>query len=44
MAFREYKVGARMFGFSLGTSMCITLLLPSFDIAASVSTDVALDK
>jgi cytochrome c oxidase cbb3-type subunit 2 len=44
MAFREYKVGARMFGFSLGTSMCITLLLPSFDIAASVSTPVALDK
>jgi len=33
-----------MFGFSLGTSMCITLLLPSFDIAASVSTPVALDK
>jgi len=24
--------------------MCITLLLPSFDIAASVSTEVALDK
>jgi cytochrome c oxidase cbb3-type subunit 2 len=44
MAFREYKVGARMFGFSLGTSMCITLLFPSFDIAASVSTPVALDK
>lgn len=44
MAFREYKVGARMFGFSLGTSMCITLLLPGFDIAASVSTPVALDK
>lgn len=44
MAFREYKLGARMFGFALGTSMCITLLLPSFDIAASVSTDVALDK
>ena len=44
MAFREYKVGARMFGFCLGSSMCITLLFPSFDIAASVSTDVALDK
>ena len=44
MAFREYKLGARMFGFSLGTSMCITLFLPSFDIAASVATDVALDK
>jgi len=44
MAFREYKVGARMFGFAFGTSMCITLLLPSFDIAASVSTPIALDK
>jgi cytochrome c oxidase cbb3-type subunit II len=44
MAFREYKLGSRMFGFSLGTSMCITLLFPSFDIAASVSTEVALDK
>ena len=44
MAFREYKLGARMFGVSLGISMCITLFLPSFDIAASVATDVALDK
>ncbi len=42
--FREYKIGARMFGLALGGSMLITLLLPSFDIAASVSTDVALDK
>jgi cytochrome c oxidase cbb3-type subunit 2 len=44
MAFREYKVGARIFGLALGGSMCITLLFPGFDIAASVSTDVALDK
>jgi cytochrome c oxidase cbb3-type subunit 2 len=44
MAFREYKIGSRMFGFALGGSMCITLLFPSFDIAASVATPVALDK
>jgi cytochrome c oxidase cbb3-type subunit 2 len=44
MAFREYKLGARMFGICLGGSMCITLLLPSFDFAAVVSTDVGLDK
>jgi cytochrome c oxidase cbb3-type subunit 2 len=44
MAFREYKIGARAFGIALGGSMVITLLFPSFDIAASVATDVALDK
>jgi cytochrome c oxidase cbb3-type subunit II len=44
MAFREYKLGARMFGFALGGSMCITLLLPAFDFASVSSTDVALDK
>src|SRR5512135_1101674 len=44
MAFREYKVGARMFGFCLGTSMCITLFLPSFDFRSAESTEMALDK
>jgi len=44
MAFREYKVGARMFGFALGTSMCITLFLPSFDFRSAESTEMALDK
>jgi cytochrome c oxidase cbb3-type subunit 2 len=44
MAFREYKIGARMFGISLGTSMCITLFFPSFDLRSAVSTPVALDK
>ncbi len=44
MAFREYKIGARMFGFSLGTSMAITLFFPSFDLRSAVSTPVALDK
>ncbi|MDX8379891.1 MAG: cbb3-type cytochrome c oxidase subunit II [Gallionella sp.] len=42
--FREYKIGARIFGLALGGSMCITLLLPSFDIAAVSSTDIALKK
>ena len=33
MAFREYKIGARMFGIALGSSMFITLVLPTIDIA-----------
>jgi len=44
MAFRKYKIGARMFGLALGGSMCITLFLPAFDFAGVVSTDVGLDK
>jgi cytochrome c oxidase cbb3-type subunit 2 len=44
MNFREYKIGARMFGFCLGGSMCITLLMPSFDFRSATSTEVALDK
>jgi len=44
MAFREYKIGSRMFSFGLGTSMMITLFMPSVDIAASVATEIALDK
>jgi cytochrome c oxidase cbb3-type subunit 2 len=42
--FREYKIGAKMFGIALGGSMCITLFLPSFDFRSAVSTDMALDK
>ncbi len=44
MNFREYKIGARMFGFCLGGSMCITLFMPSFDFRSATSTEVALDK
>lgn len=44
MAFREYKIGARMFSLALGGSMCITLLLPAFDFASATSSEVALDK
>jgi cytochrome c oxidase cbb3-type subunit 2 len=42
--FREYKIGARLFGLALGGSMCITLLWPSINIAAVSSTDIALEK
>ena len=44
MGFREYKIGSRMFGISLGTSMVITLFFPSLNIAATASTEIALDK
>ena len=44
MSFREYKIGARMFSFALGSSMVITLFFPSLDIAAVASTEIALDK
>ena len=44
MNFREYKIGSRMFGFCLGGSMCITLLMPSFDFRSAASTETALDK
>ncbi len=44
MNFREYKIGARMFGVALGGSMCITLLLPSIDIAKVDATSISMDK
>ena len=44
MNFREYKIGARMFALALGGSMCITLLLPSIDIANVDATNVSMDK
>jgi cytochrome c oxidase cbb3-type subunit II len=44
MAFREYKIGARMFALCLGGSMGITLLMPSFTLAKATSSDVGLDK
>jgi cytochrome c oxidase cbb3-type subunit 2 len=44
MAFREYKIGARMFAVCLGGSMIITLFFPSITIAKATSSDVALDK
>ena len=44
MAFREYKIGARMFGLALASSMFITLVMPTMDIRQVGSTDIALDK
>ena len=44
MNFREYKIGSRMFAVALGGSMCITLLLPSLDIASVDATSVSMDK
>jgi cytochrome c oxidase cbb3-type subunit 2 len=44
MAFREYKIGARMFGIALASSMFITLVMPTLDIRQVGSTDIALDK
>ena len=44
MNFREYKIGSRMFAVALGGSMCITLLLPSLDIASVDATEISMDK
>src|SRR5450755_1444937 len=44
MNFREYKIGARMFALALGGSMCITLLLPSVEIANVDATNISMDK
>jgi len=44
MNFREYKIGSRMFAVALGGSMCITLLLPSLDIASVDATSISMDK
>src|ERR1039458_5703201 len=42
--FRQYKIGGRLCGLALGGSMTISLFLPSINIAAVSSTDVALAK
>ena len=44
MAFREYKIGARMFGLAFGTSMFITLYMPAVDIASVSVTQIGLDR
>jgi len=44
MAFREYKIGARMFGISLASSMFITLVMPTLDIRQVGATEIAIDK
>ncbi len=44
MAFREYKVGARMFGLAFGSSMFITLYMPAVDIASVSATTSAMER
>jgi len=44
VAFREYKIGARMFGLAFGTSMFITLYMPAVDIQNVTATDVAMQR
>lgn len=44
MAFREYKIGARLFGVALGGSMMITLYMPSLNIVEVGSTEMGLRK
>lgn len=44
MAFREYKIGARLFGLALGGSMMITLYMPSLNIVEVASTEIGLRK
>lgn len=44
MAFRQYKVGVRLFGCALGLSMMITLFMPSLTIVAVGTTAIGLEK
>ena len=44
MAFREYKIGSRLFGVALGGSMLITLYFPTVDMTSVAATDIGLRK
>jgi len=44
VAFREYKVGARLFGVALGGSMLITLYMPTVDMTSVAVTETGLVK
>lgn len=44
MAFREYKIGARLFGVALGGSMIITLYMPTVDMTSVAVTETGLKK
>jgi len=44
VAFREYKIGARMFGAALGGSMLITLYFPTVDMTSVASTETGMRK
>jgi cytochrome c oxidase cbb3-type subunit 2 len=44
VAFREYKIGARMFGLAFGTSMFITLYMPAVDMQQVTATTSAMER
>ncbi len=44
MAFREYKIGARMFGVAFGSSMFITLYMAAVDISAVSVSQTGLHR
>lgn len=44
MAFRQYKVGSRLFGVALGGSMLITLYFPTVDMTSVAVTEIGLTK
>ena len=44
MAFREYKIGARLFGVALGGSMLITLYFPTVNMTSVAATEIGLRK
>ncbi len=44
MAFREYTIGARMFGLAFGSSMFITLYMPAMDIRNVSVTETGLHR
>lgn len=44
MAFREYKIGSRLFGVALGGSMMITLYFPTVDMTSVAATETGLRK
>ena len=44
MAFREYTIGSRMFGLAFGTSMFITLYMPSMDMRNVSVTSTGLER
>ncbi|MFQ5469107.1 MAG: cbb3-type cytochrome c oxidase subunit II [Gammaproteobacteria bacterium] len=44
MAFREYKIGVRLFGLALGGSMMITLYMPSLTIVGVGTSEIGITK
>jgi cytochrome c oxidase cbb3-type subunit II len=44
VAFREYKIGSRLFGVALGGSMLITLYFPTVDMTSVAATEMGVRK